>query len=458
VSAQSAAVAAAVAALKPVFSGHLLLPGEAGYDEARRVHNGLIDRRPAAIAQCRGSADIADAVRLGTSLGLEIAVRGGGHNVAGRATVDDGLMIDLSLMRSVLVDADARTARVEGGATWKEFNREAQQFGLATTGGVVGSTGVSGLTLGGGLGWLMPKYGMALDNLLAVDVVLADGSVTRSSAQEHPDLFWALRGGGGNFGIASSFTFRMHQVGPVVTGGLCAWPFERARDVLRFFRDLTPTLPDEMMMVAALLTAPDGVTKLVGIAAGHVGPLAAGEAAVRPIKTFDAPAMDAMGPIPYVALNGMLDAAFPKGALNYWKSHFVDQLTDDAIDTVVARFAACPSPMGQILFEHFHGAVTRVPVGDTAYAMRGTGYNALVLGEWMDPRQTDTCIGWVRDTYAALKPFVGARRYLNYLADDDGADAVLAEAYGPNLARLRQIKVKYDPQNVFHLNVNVRPA
>jgi FAD/FMN-containing dehydrogenase len=422
------------------------------------VHNGLIDRRPAVIAQCRGSADIADAVRLATSLGLEIAVRGGGHNVAGRATVDDGLMIDLSLMRSVLVDPAAKVARVEGGATWREFNREAQQSGLATTGGVVGSTGVAGLTLGGGLGWLMPKHGMALDNLLSVEVVCADGSVTRASVDENRDLFWALRGGGGNFGVASSFTFRLHPVGPVVTGGLCAWPFDRARDVLRFFRDMSATLPDDMMMVAALLTAPDGATKLVAIAAGHVGPQRSGEAAVQPIKAFGTPAMDAMGPIPYVALNGMLDAAFPKGALNYWKSHFIDRLTDEAIDAVVARFATCPSPMSQLLFEHFHGAATRVPVGDTAYALRGAGFNALVLGEWTDPRQNDACVGWVRDTYSALTPFVSERRYVNYLADDDGNDAGLVAAYGPNLARLRRIKAKYDPLNLFHLNVNIRPG
>jgi FAD/FMN-containing dehydrogenase len=453
----STSLSNAVATIKPAFSGNLLLPGNAGYDDARKVHNGLIDRRPAVIAQCRGAADIAEAVQMARSLGLEIAVRGGGHNVAGRATVDDGVMIDLSLMRSVLVDPAARVARVEGGATWREFNREAQQFGLATTGGVVGSTGVAGLTLGGGLGWLMPKHGMALDNLLAVDLVLAGGDVLRASAEDHRDLFWALRGGGGNFGIASSFTFRLHPVGPIVTGGLCAWPFERARDVLRFFRETAATLPDDMMMVAALLTAPDGATKLVAIAAGHFGSAQAGETAVRPIKAFGTPVMDAMGPIPYVALNGMLDAAFPKGALNYWKSHFIDRLTDDAIDAAVTRFATCPSPMSQLLFEHFHGAATRVPVEATAYALRGSGFNALVIGEWMDPRQSETCTGWVRDTYAALKPFVGERRYVNYLSEDDANDAGVAAAYGPNLPRLRTLKARYDPENVFHLNINIRP-
>jgi FAD/FMN-containing dehydrogenase len=447
----------AVATLAPMFSGRLLLFGDNAYEDARKVHNGLIDKRPAVIAQCRGSADIADAVRLAASLGLEIAVRGGGHNVGGRATVDGGMMIDLSLMRSVFVDPAAKIARVEGGATWREFNREAQQFGLATTGGMVGTTGVGGLTLGGGLGWLMPKHGMALDNLLSVDLVGADGTVMRASEQDNRDLFWAVRGGGGNFGVASSLTFRMHQVGPVITGGLCAWPAARARDVLRVFRDLAGTAPDDMMLVAALLTGPDGATKLVAIAAGHFGSQTTAESAVQPIKKFGQPVLDAMGPIPYATLNGLLDGAFPKGALNYWKAHFMDQLSDEAIDTAIDRFAACPSPMSQLLFEHFHGAVTRVPSDGTAYALRSPGFNAVVLGEWLDRAQNDICIGWVRNTYAALKPFGGDRRYLNYLGDDEGSEAGVVAAYGANLARLRQVKAKYDPQNVFHLNVNITP-
>jgi len=451
-------VASAAANLATSFSGRLLQPGDAGYDEARKVHNGLIDKRPALIAQCRGMADVADAVRLGRELGLEVAVRGGGHNVAGRATTDGGLMIDLSLMRSVHVDAARRTARAEGGVVWRELNRETQAYGLATPGGVVGSTGVAGLTLGGGLGWLMAKYGMTLDNLIGVDLVLADGTLVLASADEHQDLFWALRGGGGNFGVAGSFEFRLHQVGPTIIGGIVAWPFAKARDVLRLYRDITASVPDELMVVAALLTAPDGSTKLVAIAAAHCGPAGDAEAAVAPIKSFGTPVMDVLGPMPYVALNGMLDAAFPKGALNYWKSHFIDRLADEAIDTLIGRFSTCPSPMGQILLEHFHGAATRVPPGETAYFLRSGGYNSLLLAEWTDPAQSDACIAWARNSYAALQPHTGERRYLNYLDDDDSTDATLDAVYGANLPRLRQIKRTYDPDNFFRMNLNIPPA
>lgn len=450
--------ATALSDLTTAFAGRLLQPGEAGYDEARRVHNGLIDRSPALIAQCRGLADIVDAVSYGRASGLTIAVRGGGHNVAGRATVEGGIMIDLSSMRGVRVDAGQRLAWAEGGCLWRDFNRETQLYGLATTGGVVGSTGVAGLTLGGGLGWLMPKYGMTLDNLVAVDLVLADGRVVRASADAHPDLFWAVRGGGGNFGIAGAFAFRLHEVGPLVVGGLIAWPFDRARDVLRFCRDMTQSLPDEMFLVGGLITAPDGATKLAAIGAAHCGARADGEAAMAAIRAFGAPAMDALGPIPYTALNGMLDPAFPRGALNYWKSHFLPELTDAAIDVLVDRFDQCASPMDQIFLEHFHGAPTRVPLADTAFAMRSEGFNTLLLSQWTDPARSEACIQWTRDSYAALQRFGGSRRYLNYLADDDMGEAGLASAYGPNLPRLRAIKRRYDPDNVFRLNLNIPPA
>jgi hypothetical protein len=452
-------VATAVRELAPAFSGRLIEPGQPGYDEARKVHNGLIDKRPALIAQCAGMADIADAVRLGRKLGLEVAVRGGGHNVAGRSTTNGGLMVDLSRMRSVHVDPRRRTARAEGGAIWRDFNRETQAHGLATTGGVVGSTGVGGLTLGGGLGWLMGQYGMTLDNLLSVDLVLADGSIVRASADENPDLFWAVRGGGGNFGVVGSFELQLHEVGPMLIGGLVAWPIDRAREVLRFYRDFTKSAPDALTVFAAMLTAPDGSgAKLVGIAAAHCGPMKQAEAAVAPIKAFGAPVMDVLGPIPYVALNAMLDAAFPRGALSYWKSHFIDDLADGAIDTLVERFGKCPTPMGQVLLEHFHGAATRVPPGDTAYSLRSSGYNSLILAEWTDPAQSQSCIDWAKQSYGAIRPFVGARRYVNYLDDDDSAEAALTPAYGANLPRLRQIKRKYDPENVFRLNLNIPPA
>ena len=446
-----------VAELSKNFSGRLLLPTDSGWDTARRVHNGLVDKRPALIAQCLGAADIAAAVRLGREQSLEIAVRGGGHNVGGRATVDGGLMIDLSLVKYVHVDPKARTARVGGGTLWGHFNRETQAHGLATTGGVVSTTGVAGLTLGGGVGWLMPKLGMALDNLLAVEIVLADGRIVRAAADENPDLFWAVRGGGGNFGVVSSFEFRLHELGPMVTGGIVAWPAERARETLRLFRDLAEQATDEVMLVAALMTAPDGATRISAIAAGYFGPSAVGERVVRPIKAFDQPIVDTLGPISYEQLNTTLDSSFPRGARNYWKSHFCEQLNDAAIDAIVDCHKKCPSPMAMISIEHFHGAPTRIKAAKTAFALRGRGFNVLVLSQWSAPDGDAAGIGWARETDTALRPFVGSSRYVNYLDHDEAGAAALSAAYGPNVQRLQSIKAKYDPENLFHLNVNIPP-
>lgn len=445
--------------LAQTFLGEIVLPGAPTYDDVRKVFNGLIDKRPALIARCRGMGDIADAVRFGRSRGLEISVRGGGHNVGGRAVVDDGLMVDLSLMKGVHVNPAAQTAIVDGGVLWKEFNREAQLYGLATTGGVVGTTGVAGLTLGGDLGWLMAKYGLALDNLLAVSLVLADGSVVRASADDHPDLFWAVRGGGGNFGVASSFEFRLHPVGPMVTGGLVAFPFEEAGQVLRAWRDMVTAAPDELMLVALMGTAPDGSGKrIVAVVACHCGSPEDGQAAAAKIKTFGTLVMDAMGPIPYGALNVMLDAGNPPGVLNYWKSAFIHTLDDTAIDALVAAYERCPLPTSQILVENFHGAASRVPVDATAYALRDSGFNIVMLGLWKDPAHGDVATSWCRESFAAMQPFVGPRRYMNYLGPDDEADGAAVAAYGPNLTRLRQLKKRYDPENVFHLNVNILPG
>jgi FAD/FMN-containing dehydrogenase len=447
----------AVIELADRFSGQLLQPTDAGYEEARKVHNGLVNKRPVLIARCRGVADVVDAVNLARKLSLEVAVRGGGHNVAGRATVEGGLMIDLVPMKGLHVDPHARIARAQGGVTWAELNRETQLHGLAVTGGVVSTTGIAGLTLGGGVGWLMGKYGLALDNLRSVELVTADGRVLRPSNDEHADLFWAIRGGGGNFGVATSFEYQLHPVGPTITGGLVAHPFDRARDVLRFFRDFTASLPDEFTVFAGLIHAPDGSgTKLAAIVTCHCGSLAAGEAATRPLKQFGSPVMDAIGPIPYCQLNGMLDAAYPKGALNYWKSSFLAQMSDDAIDTMIGCFSRCPTPMGQLLIEHFHGAVTRVAVGDTAFPHRADSYNLVVLSEWMEPTSTDQCIAWARETYAGMEPFIASGCYVNYLGDDETGDPIAA-AYGPNYPRLQELKTKYDPSNFFHMNQNIRP-
>ena len=449
---------ATLAQLAPGFTGRLLQPADAEYEDARRVHNGLVDKRPALIARCRGVADICDAVKLARALNLEVAVRGGGHNVAGHATIDGGLMIDLAPMKGIHVDPRARVARAQGGVLWSEFNRETQVHGLATTGGVVGSTGIAGLTLGGGLGWLMPKYGLALDNLRSAEIVMADASVKHASADENADLFWAIRGGGGNFGIAASFEYDVHPVGPIIAGGLVAHPHAKAIDVLKFFREQCASAPDELMLVAGLVSAPDGSgAKLAAIVAAHCGSLPDGEAALRPFKAFGPPVMDAMGPISYCAQNALFDAALPRGALNYWKSQFLTDLSDEAVRVLVDRFESCESPMSQILIEHFHGAASRVPVSATACALRVSGFNVAIISQWMDPRENDRCIAWCRGTFDALKPFLAETRYVNYLDHDEAGDPAAA-AYGVNYARLRELKAKYDPENFFHANVNIRPV
>jgi FAD/FMN-containing dehydrogenase len=447
---------ATLAQLAPGFTGRLLRPTDAEYEDARRVHNGLVDKRPALIARCRGVADICDAVKLARALNLEVAVRGGGHNVAGHATIDGGLMIDLAPMKGIYVDPRARVTRAQGGVLWTEFNRETQVHGLATTGGVVGSTGIAGLTLGGGLGWLMPKYGLALDNLRSAEIVMADASVKHASADENADLFWAIRGGGGNFGIAASFEYDVHPVGPIIAGGLVAHPHAKAMDVLKFFREHCASAPDELMLVAGLISAPDGSgAKLAAIVAAHCGSLPDGEAALRPFKAFGPPVMDAMGPIPYCAQNALFDAALPRGALNYWKSQFLTDLSDEAVRVLVDRFESCESPMSQVLIEHFHGAASRVPVSATACPLRVSGFNVAIISQWMDPRENDRCIVWCRGTFDALKPFLAETRYVNYLDHDEAGDPAAA-AYGVNYTRLRELKAKYDPENFFHANVNIR--
>ncbi|MCK1314995.1 MULTISPECIES: FAD-binding oxidoreductase [unclassified Bradyrhizobium] len=450
-------VASAAADLSASFGGQLLKPTDEGYEEARKVHNGLVDKRPALIARCRSVADVVDAVALVIKLGLEVAVRGGGHNVAGRATIDGGIMIDLSPMRGVHVDAVGKTVRAQGGATWGDVNRETQLHGLAVTGGVVSTTGIAGLTLGGGLGWLMGKYGLALDNLRAVELVTADGKVLQVSKQEEPDLFWAIRGGGGNFGIATSLEYDLHAVGPIITGGPIVYSIDRSRDVLEFFRASTRSLPDEHTLFATLTHAPDGSgAEVAALVTSHCGPAAEAERAVQPLKQFGAPILDAIGPMPYCQLNSMLDANYPRGALNYWKSNFLSELSDGAIATMIECFARCPTPMGQLLLEHIHGAAARVDARDTAFPHRQEGYNFLVLAQWMQPDDTRQCISWARETYEGMRPFFSSGRYVNYLDDDEVGDPVAA-AYGPNYRRLQQIKAKYDPNNFFRMNQNIRP-
>jgi FAD/FMN-containing dehydrogenase len=438
-------------------SGTVLAPGDARYEEARRIHNGLIDRRPALIVRCRGASDIAAAVDFARESGLEISVRGGGHNVAGRSVADGALMIDLAELKGTYVDPHARTMRAQGGVIWKEFNREAALYGLAMTGGAISTTGVAGLTLGGGLGWLMGIHGLAADNLQSVELVTAEGAVLNVTALSDPDLFWALRGGGGNFGIAASFQFELHPLREVV-GGLIAHPFDAAKDVLRFYREFTQSLPDELSVFAGLVHAPDGSgAKLVAMVPCHAGSPEQAERDLAPLREFGSPAVVDVGPMPYPVMNTLLDGAFPRGALNYWKSSFVAELGDELIDLLIERFSSTPSPLNAMLFEHFHGAVTRVGETATAVPHRSQGYNLLLPSVWLDPADTDANVAWTRETFELASPYFAGRRWLNYLGDDDGRDAVRA-AYGPNYERLVEVKRKHDPDNVFHLNHNIDPG
>jgi FAD/FMN-containing dehydrogenase len=398
---------------------------------------------------------VAAAVRFGREHGLEIAVRGGGHNVAGRCVCDDGLVVDLSLMKGIHVDAAGATARAQGGVTWNELNREAAVSGLAVTGGAISSTGIAGYTLGGGLGWLMSTQGLASDNLIGVQLVTAEGDVLDVSDASHPDLMWALRGGGGNFGVAASFEYRLRPQ-PMVVGGLIAHPVEAGADLLRFYRDAAAQCPDELTVFAALAHTPDGSgQKIAGFIVCHTDPSRADQD-LAPFLGFGSPVVVQVGPMPYPVMNTLLDDAYPKGALNYWLSSFTTGMPDALIDTVVQRFASVPSPMTAIIFEHFHGAVTRIEPTATAVPHREEGFNLLFPTEWMDAADTEKNIAWAKDSYAAVSEHLVKRRWLNYLNDDDAGDAVRA-AYGPNYDRLVEVKRRFDPENIFRLNHNIAP-
>ena len=447
---------ALVADLAGELSGSVLGPHDAGYEAARAVHNGLIDRRPALIVRCRTTNDAVAALAFASRAGLEVSIRGGGHNVAGRAVTDGGVMIDLAEMKGIAIDPDRATATAEGGVTWAELNDAAAEHGLAVTGGAVSGTGIAGYTLGGGLGWLMAKYGLAADNLLAVELVTAEGDILHVDAASHADLFWALRGGGGNFGVATSFTYQLHPVQTIV-GGLVAHPIDAAPDLLRFYRDAVATASDDLTVFAGLVHAPDGSgAKLAALVVFHTGDPAHAERDLEPFKTWGSPLVVDVGPIPYPVMNTLLDPGFPTGSLNYWLSSFTRGLADELIDITVERFASVPSTMTSILLEHFHGAVTRIGPTETAVPHRDQGWNLLIPSVWTDRADTGANIAWSRETYAAMRPHLSSGRWLNYLGDDQADDAIRA-AYGPNYDRLREVKRRYDPDNVFHLNHNIAP-
>jgi FAD/FMN-containing dehydrogenase len=445
------------ASLREGFSGEVLAPDDPGYDAARTIHNGLIDKRPAVIARCRDTADVVDAVNAAGDLGLEVSVRGGGHNVAGKALTEGGLMIDLSPMKGIHVDPVRRTVRAQGGVTVRELDRTTGLFGLATPSGVVSSTGIAGLTLGGGLGWLMSRYGLAIDNLVSAEVVLASGRVATASEEADPDLFWAIRGGGGNFGVVTSFELRTHPV-PSVLSGPVLHTVDAASELLSFYREFSADLPDELGTQAAFLHAPDGSgAKLCAVAICHCGQdHERSEADVRPLRAFGSPVADMVQRVPYPAANTGVDWLFNPGTLNYWKSAFFSELSDGAIAVLQDAFERAPTMLCALVIEDFHGAVTRVEPTATAYPHRERGHNLLLISQWTDPADTDRGIAWARTTFEALRPHLAERSYTNYLPADDH-DRV-RQAYGVNYDRLVHLKRRYDPNNVFHLSQNIDPS
>lgn len=443
-----------VAELRCLLRGTVLCPGDAGYDAARRVWNAMIDKRPAVIVRCAGAADVVTVVRFARDHGLEVAVCGGGHNVAGRSVPDGGLMVDLSPMKGMRVNPLRRTARAQPGLKLGEFDRETQAFGLATTLGAASDTGIAGLTLGGGYGWLDGKYGLACDNLLSVDIVTADGRLLTASATENEDLFWGVRGAGANLGVVTSFEYQLHPVGPVL-GGLVLYPISNGKEALRFFREFSSTCPDEVTTVGLLMSAPDG-TPAFGIGACYCGPLADGEKVLKPLKTFGTPLADLVAPRSYVEMQRFFDEPWAPGQLNYWKTSLLRGPSDTAIDTLLDQAQRRPTPTCVIYCQQLHGIASRVRVTDTAFPHRFDHYDCGPFAIWQDPSDTEKCLRWARECWGALRPFYEPGVYVNALSDD--ADERVRAAYGPNYERLVALKNRFDPTNFFHLNANIRPT
>jgi FAD/FMN-containing dehydrogenase len=439
---------------KQSLRGQLITPDDDCYEGARQVWNANIDRRPGLICRPTGVADVIQAVSFARDHHLLVAVRGGGHSFAGTCVCDGGLVIDLSLMKGIRVDPIRRTVRAEGGVKWGEFDRETQVFGLATTGGTVADTGIAGLTLGGGHGWLGNRYGLVSDNLLAVDIVTADGQLRVASDTEHSDLFWAVRGGGGNFGVVTSFEYRLHPVGPVLAG-LVLHPFSRAREVLRFYRDFSRATHAEVATNAALLTSPEGA-KMVAMGVCYSGPLADGERLIAPVRRFGPPEADQIHPMAYAELQSLLDAVVPPRRQYYEKAHFLRDIDDDVIDIVIDHFGRVPSPLSLPFFQQTGGAAQH---GQTAYAHRDALYNLILIAQWMEHGASDIHVRWTRELWQVLRPYATGGIYVNDMGreEEDGADQVRA-AYGVNYSRLAEVKQKYDPTNLFRHNQNIKPA
>ncbi|MCK5653450.1 MAG: FAD-binding oxidoreductase [Gemmatimonadetes bacterium] len=444
--------------------GELITPDSSGYDDARSIWNAMIDRRPGLIVECAGAADVMRSVQLAVEHGLLMSVCGAGHNIAGSAVSDGGLMISLRSMKSVRVDPRARRAWVEPGVTLGEFDNEVQAHALATPVGINSTTGMAGLTLGGGFGWLSRKYGLTADNLVSADVVTADGRLVKASAEENPDLFWGIRGGGGNFGIVTSFEFQLHPVGPEVLSGLIVHPFSAAGDVLRYYREFCAQAPDELTVWVVMRKAPPlpflpeevHGTEVVILAALYSGEMTEGEIALQPLRDFGDPIADVISPHLYTGFQAAFDPLLTPGARNYWKSHDFLELSDDLLNTVLPFVERLPSPECEVFFAQMGGATSRVPAEATAYQHREAEFIMNVHGRWQDAGDDELCVGWSRELFDAATPHATGGVYVNFMTEEE-SDRIRA-AYGPSYDRLVKLKAKYDPDNLFRLNQNIRPG
>ncbi len=441
--------------LRAMLRGELVLPGDTGYDEARTVWNATIDKRPALIARCADASDVVETVKFARRRDFLVSVRCGGHSIAGKAVAENGLMIDLTPICDVRVDPEKKTAIVGGGAALGDLDRATQAFGLATTAGVVSHTGVGGLTLGGGVGRLARKFALACDNLISVDLVTAEGDQITASEEENADLFWALRGGGGNFGIATAFTFRLHEIGTEVLYASATHRIEDAKEALRFLLDFAPAAPREVTSGAVFATMEDG-SAVLSISACHIAPLDNAEAILTPLVRFGSPMATRLEKRPYLDVQSDADQMFPYGQNYYWKTHLIKELSDTAIETLVARYAAVPNTKSMIVLQQFGGAVRDIGPAETAFVNRDAEFDFLPAAVWHDENEATALIDWARGTWAAMKPFSSGGVYLNSLGEED--DDRLNEAVGANEIRLREIKARYDPSNFFRLNVNIKPA
>ncbi|MBO9650199.1 MAG: FAD-binding oxidoreductase [Variovorax sp.] len=443
--------------------GGVLRLGDAAYDEARKIWNATVDRRPALIAKCTDDADVQAGIRFAAKHQMLLSVRGGGHHIAGNAVAEGGLMLDMSGMKTVDVDAAKRTARVGAGALLSDFDKAAQAHGLATPLGINSTTGVAGLTLGGGFGWLSRRYGLTVDNLLSVDVVTADGTKRTASATSEPDLFWAMRGGGGNFGVATSFEFKLHPVGPEVYSGLVVYPFAQAQKVLRAWRDFNLTSPDELSVWTVMRKAPPlpflpesaHGTEVVIFPLVYCGEMKNGEAAAAPVTKFGDPIAVALGPNPYAGFQTVVDPLLMPGSRNYWKSNNFSKLSDDALDMLIASVARLPGPQCEIFMAQLGGAMGRVKQSETAFPGRDANYIMNVHGRWSEPADDDKVRDWARRVFQEAAPHATASGYVNFLTEDEAAR--VEGSYGANYARLQTAKRKYDPDNLFRMNLNIAP-